>query len=74
MAYIRKMKNKEGRIYVYLVEGYRENGKVKSRILEKYGEYRYFATNYKRFKSDKDKNRNYKKSSTIEYLHCLIKK
>ena len=37
MAYIRKMKNKEGRIYVYLVEGYRENGKVKSRILEKYG-------------------------------------
>jgi len=44
------------------------------RILEKYGEYRYFATNYKRFKSDKDKNRNYKKSSTIEYLHCLIKK
>ena len=26
MAYIRKMKNKEGRIYVYLVEGYRENG------------------------------------------------
>ncbi|WP_338949871.1 hypothetical protein [Fusobacterium nucleatum] len=43
------------------------------RILEKYGEYRCFATNYKRFKSDKDKNRNYKKSSTIEYLHCLIK-
>ena len=37
MAYIRKMKNKEGRIYVYLVEGYRENGKVKSRILKKYG-------------------------------------
>ena len=37
MAYIRKMKNKEGRIYVYLVEGYRENGKVKSRILTKYG-------------------------------------
>ena len=37
MAYIRKMKNKEGRIYVYLVEGYRENGKVKFRILEKYG-------------------------------------
>jgi len=25
------------RIYVYLVEGYRENGKVKSRILKKYG-------------------------------------
>jgi adenine-specific methyltransferase len=44
------------------------------RILEKYGEYRCFATNYKRFKSDKDKNRNHKKSSTIEYLHCLIKK
>ena len=37
MAYIRKMKNKEGRIYVYLVEGYRENVKVKFRILEKYG-------------------------------------
>ena len=41
---------------------------------KKYGEYRCFATNYKRFKSDKDKNRNYKKSSTIEYLHYLIKK
>ena len=37
MAFIRKQKNREGKIYVYLVEGYRENGKVKQRILKNYG-------------------------------------
>lgn len=37
MAYIRTMTNKEGKTYVYLVEGYRKDGKVKSRILKKYG-------------------------------------
>ena len=64
--------------FKYIFLSYNDEGLMKlediKRILEKYGEYRYFATNYKRFKSDKDKNRNYKKSSTIEYLHCLIKK
>lgn len=37
MAYIRTMTNKEGKTYVYLVEGYRKDGKVKSRILKKFG-------------------------------------
>jgi modification methylase nlaIII len=64
--------------FKYIFLSYKDEGLMKlediKRILEKYGEYRCFATNYKRFKSDKDKNRNYKKSSTIEYLHCLIKK
>lgn len=64
--------------FKYIFLSYNDEGLMKlediKRILEKYGEYRCFATNYKRFKSDKDKNRNYKKSSTIEYLHCLIKK
>ena len=64
--------------FKYIFLSYNDEGLMKlediKRILEKYGEYRYFATNYKKFKSDKDKNRNYKKSSTIEYLHCLIKK
>ena len=64
--------------FKYIFLSYNDEGLMKlediKRILEKYGEYRCFATNYKRFKSDKDKNRNYKKSSTIEYLHCPIKK
>ena len=64
--------------FKYIFLSYNDEGLMKlediKRILEKYGEYRCFATNYKRFKSDKDKNRNHKKSSTIEYLHCLIKK
>ncbi|MBD3950100.1 IS1634 family transposase, partial [Aerococcaceae bacterium zg-1292] len=37
MAFIRTTKNKKGRQHVYLVEGYRENGKVKQRIIHKYG-------------------------------------
>ena len=37
MAYIQILKNREGKKYVYLVEGYRENGKVKKRTLKKFG-------------------------------------
>lgn len=37
MAYIRKIKNREGKIYVYLIEGYREGDKVKSRTLKNFG-------------------------------------
>lgn len=37
MAYIKLNKNREGREYVYLYEGYRENGKAKSRILKSFG-------------------------------------
>ena len=64
--------------FKYIFLSYNDEGLMKlediKRILEKYGEYKYFTTNYKRFKSSKQENRNYKKSSTIEYLHCLIKK
>ena len=37
MAFIRTTKNKEGRTHVYLVEGYRVDGKVKQRIIKKFG-------------------------------------
>lgn len=37
MAFIKTTTNKEGRTHVYLVEGYRKDGKVKQRILEKFG-------------------------------------
>ena len=43
------------------------------KIMEKYGKYQCFTTDYKRFRADKEENRNHKKSSTVEYLHCLIK-
>ena len=37
MTYIKTTTNKEGRTHVYLVEGYRKDGKVKQRIIHKYG-------------------------------------
>lgn len=37
MAFIKTTTNKEGRTHVYLVEGYRKDGKVRQRILKKYG-------------------------------------
>ena len=37
MAFISERKNREGNVYVYLVESYREKDKVKSRILKSYG-------------------------------------
>ena len=43
-------------------------------IMEKYGKYEMFTTDYRRFKADADENRNHKSDKTIEYLHCLIKK
>jgi transposase len=38
MAYITKRKNREGKTYVYLVEGYRDKNKVRTRILKTYGQ------------------------------------
>lgn len=43
-------------------------------IMSRYGEYSFFTKEYKRFKADKDENRNIVANSTTEYLHCLIKK
>lgn len=37
MAYIKVTTNKEGRTHVYLVEGYRMDGKVKQRIIHRFG-------------------------------------
>ena len=42
-------------------------------IMSKYGRYSFFTKDYKRFKADKDENRNIAADSTTEYLHCLIK-
>lgn len=42
-------------------------------IMSKYGKYSYFTKEYKRFKADKDDNRNIMADSTTEYLHCLVK-
>ena len=42
-------------------------------IMSRYGEYRFFTKEYKRFKADKEENRNIAADSTTEYLHCLIK-
>ena len=43
------------------------------KIMSKYGFYKCFTQTYKRFKADKDENRNISGSETTEYLHCLIK-
>lgn len=42
-------------------------------IMEKYGEYSVEKKEYRRFKADRDENRNIAASSTFEYLHCLKK-
>lgn len=42
-------------------------------IMQKYGKYEIFTTEYRRFRADKEENRNHKANATVEYLHCLIK-
>ena len=42
-------------------------------IMRKYGEYKQYTKEYKRFKADRDDNRNTGSATTIEYLHCLVK-
>lgn len=42
-------------------------------IMSRYGEYKFFTKEYRRFKADKDENRNISADSTTEYLHCLTK-
>lgn len=44
-----------------------------SEIMSKYGAYSCYTKEYRRFKADKDENRNIAADSTTEYLHCLIK-
>lgn len=42
-------------------------------IMERYGQYDLFTTDYRRFRADKKENRNHKASATLEHLHCLIR-
>ncbi|ONI46565.1 modification methylase [Candidatus Epulonipiscium fishelsonii] len=42
-------------------------------VMSKYGQYKVFTTEYRRFKADKEEKRNHKANVTTEYLHCLIK-
>lgn len=42
-------------------------------IMSKYGKYTCYTKDYRRFKADKDENRQIAADSTTEYIHCLIK-
>lgn len=60
--------------YIFLSynnEGLMPFDKIKE-IMSKYGDYYLYSQEYRRFKADK--NREHKADSTIEYLHCLIKR
>ena len=43
------------------------------KIMSEFGEYQCYTKQYRRFKADKNENRNIKSDSTVEYLLCLIK-
>lgn len=43
------------------------------KIMSKYGKYTFFTKSYRRFKADKEENRQICGSETTEYIHCLIK-
>lgn len=55
--------NNEGIIPLDIIKG----------IMQRYGKYELFSTDYRRFKADTDEHRNHKANKTTEYLHCLIK-
>ena len=61
--------------FKYIFLSYNDEGiiplnKIKE-IMSKYGEYKVYEKNHKRFKADS--KRDYLKDSTIEYIHCLKK-
>ncbi len=61
--------------YIFLSynnEGLMPLDKIKE-IMSRYGEYKYYTKTYRRFKADKEINRNIATNETVEYLHCLIK-
>ena len=61
--------------YIFLSynnEGLMSLQTIKS-IMSKYGKYSYEIKEYRRFKADKDENRNITANATVEYLHCLVK-
>lgn len=63
--------------FQYIFLSYNDEGLMSldtiKKIMEKYGQYRVFTQDYKRFRADKEENRHHKKNRTVEYLHCLIK-
>ena len=64
--------------FAYIFLSYNNEGLMSletiKRIMSKYGEYSAHTKIYKRFKADRDENRNTGERETIEYLHCLKKK
>lgn len=60
--------------YVFL--SYNDEGLMSletiKKIMSKYGDYSLYMQKYRRFKADN--NRKVKKNTTMEYLHCLIKR
>lgn len=61
--------------YIFLSynnEGLMSLGQIKD-IMSKYGKYSFYTKSYRRFKADKDTNRNISATETTEYLHCLVK-
>lgn len=63
--------------FKYIFVSYNNEGLMSldiiKKIMEKYGKYTCFTQEYRRFKADKDINRNISSSKTIEYLHLLEK-
>lgn len=61
--------------YIYL--SYNNEGLMSisdvEEIFSRYGEYSLYQSDYKRFRADKEENRNHKSSTTTEYLHVLKK-
>lgn len=61
--------------FKYIMLSYNDEGIIPiediKTIMSKYGEYKCYKRKHKRFKADK--NRNYIKDYTIEYIHCLKK-
>lgn len=64
--------------FEYIFLSYNNEGlmpfKTIKEIMQRYGQYEMFSTDYRRFKADTDENRKHKSNKTVEYLHCLIKK
>lgn len=63
--------------FKYIFLSYNDEGLMSlntiKNIMSKYGKYNIFTKKYKRFKADKNENRNITKDTTIEYLHYIIK-
>ena len=61
--------------FKYILLSYNDEGIIPietiKKIMSKYGKYKCYARKHKRFKADK--NREYIKDFTIEYIHCLEK-